>query len=787
MKRISALILGLLLSGVFTLPAWPGTLTTNKFLYKPGPGARGDTEKNTFDAGLDRIDARLGKETWVGDPNYGTTLQDAVTAIGAVNKTILRVPAGAWAITSDLSIPATITLKLERGAILNLATATTLTINGDLNAGPHQIFSWTGTGKVKFARTSPQVNLYPEWWGAVGDSAFVAGGGTDNLAAFQAAVACAFNSGKGNIVLSGMYRLSDTLSLNNFQAWPTDQRITVTGHGMKKTGFYSEANAYPAVEVIGSWNVQLSHFAIVGSGTAGKIPSVGLMTSRSTTSSTNSDNHFNHLAIYGTYLYGQIYDMNGSDNRYDHLETYTTAAAATAASTMVDADSNVGQKVLNVTATTGFAANDIVLINETGARHEAHVIDSVQPDVSLTLKTNLIYSHTAGQADTVEKLGWRFGVALTGGTTVPDPFGIPDRTGILKVSGAQSSDNVSFSNSSFMATGGVPTNSAAYYIKGVAKTFFNNIYTGPLADADSDIYRISASGNLTFINCPFEANHRYTFNISSPAAGSSVTNIFTQGVSNSGTSTLALLTDANSELKNCTFDLRSLVAGNVSIGGGASNCEFRLAQTATSFVQAAGVYSFYGNEITFGSSMTNFDINPSGYARNNIINDQRGFSGGPVTGRQRVIDGDVQVGQPSFVTPNVLTLNTYKTTWAAAAPTSGSWTRGSVIWNTGATSGGSPGWVCVLDTTFGTLNAGGTTGDMTTGTNLLTVNSVTGMTIGNHIDITGVSGPKRITNIDSANKTVTLDSNANATVTGAAISFHNHTSADAFKAMANLQ
>ena len=82
MKRISVLLLGLLLTGVFTLPAWTGTLTTNKFFYKPSLGARGDTEKKSFDASMDRIDARLGKEIWVGDPNYGTTFQDAITAIG---------------------------------------------------------------------------------------------------------------------------------------------------------------------------------------------------------------------------------------------------------------------------------------------------------------------------------------------------------------------------------------------------------------------------------------------------------------------------------------------------------------------------------------------------------------------------------------------------------------------------------------------------------------------------------------------------------------------------------
>jgi hypothetical protein len=91
-----------------------GTWTANDFLYKPSLGARGEAEKHTYDSGLDRVDARLGKEIWVGDPNYGSTLQAAVGVIDS-DSVILRVPAGAHEISADLTIPANITLKVERG------------------------------------------------------------------------------------------------------------------------------------------------------------------------------------------------------------------------------------------------------------------------------------------------------------------------------------------------------------------------------------------------------------------------------------------------------------------------------------------------------------------------------------------------------------------------------------------------------------------------------------------------------------------------------------------------
>ena len=71
--------------------------------------------------------------------------------------------------------------------------------------------------------------------------------------------------------------------------------------------------------------------------------------------------------------------------------------------TTVDSDSASGQKVLNVTATTGFSAGDVVEIDSAGAGGgaETATIASVQDGVSLTMVANLTYTHTAAQADIV--------------------------------------------------------------------------------------------------------------------------------------------------------------------------------------------------------------------------------------------------------------------------------------------------------------------------------------------------------------------------------------------------
>jgi hypothetical protein len=164
MMRYTRSFLGLLIFLAISAEGLAGIWTTNEFIYKPGQGARGESEKSTYDSGQDRVDVRLAKEVWVGDPKFGATLQDALTALGATTA-VLRVPKGTCNIDANLTIPSNITLKPERGAILAIATAKTLTINGGLEAGLYQVFSCTGTGKVVFAAGSNQT-IVPQWWGA---------------------------------------------------------------------------------------------------------------------------------------------------------------------------------------------------------------------------------------------------------------------------------------------------------------------------------------------------------------------------------------------------------------------------------------------------------------------------------------------------------------------------------------------------------------------------------------------------------------------------------------------
>lgn len=76
---------------------------------------------------------------------------------------------------------------------------------------------------------------------------------------------------------------------------------------------------------------------------------------------------------------------------------------AAASGTTVSTDSNSGQAALNVASITGFAAGDIIAIQDSGGgvtRLEYHRVSKTATGI-LTLDRNLVFTHTAAQADTV--------------------------------------------------------------------------------------------------------------------------------------------------------------------------------------------------------------------------------------------------------------------------------------------------------------------------------------------------------------------------------------------------
>ena len=132
------------------------------------------------------------------------SLSAAVTAIGSNPATIKLLP-GIYPVTSPLTISGNISIKPERGAILNANNAA-LTIQGPIAAGPYQIFSWTGTGSINLTG-SPTSKIPFQWFGAV------TGTSTDNAAALVMA-ASALGS-QQDLYLPGLFALKTPVSITN--------------------------------------------------------------------------------------------------------------------------------------------------------------------------------------------------------------------------------------------------------------------------------------------------------------------------------------------------------------------------------------------------------------------------------------------------------------------------------------------------------------------------------------------------------------------------------------------
>lgn len=255
MKKVRAGLWALVWAMVLSTQALAGTWTAKGFLYKPHLGARGAEEKARFDSGLDRIDTRLGKEVWVGDPNYGTTFQDAVTTIGSAT-TILRVPVGTYNINSDITIPTNITLKPERGTVFAIADAKTLTINGGFKPELCQVFSLTGSGKADLSYAKID-KIWAEWWYS---------GSGDFAPALNAAIQSAPSRASLPITWSGSYTATSKVSVNRNGVLISAQGISC-GLGFNPSGdetLFEFKHATPSTSII---NCGLDKIYMLGYGT----------------------------------------------------------------------------------------------------------------------------------------------------------------------------------------------------------------------------------------------------------------------------------------------------------------------------------------------------------------------------------------------------------------------------------------------------------------------------------------------------------------------------------------
>jgi len=167
----------------------------------------------------------------IGDPGCAT-LAAAITTIGTTTMATLHY-SSPQAISTNLTIPANLTLAPERGAILSIPTGVTLTINGGFQAGLYQVFSCAdATALVSFWNNSnancpgKPTTLVPQWWGAKGDDV------NDDTAALNSMVVSA-TCGPGGAPIylpEGEYKITDTWKIGE------NSRYGLIGYNIRGAG-----------------------------------------------------------------------------------------------------------------------------------------------------------------------------------------------------------------------------------------------------------------------------------------------------------------------------------------------------------------------------------------------------------------------------------------------------------------------------------------------------------------------------------------------------------------------
>ncbi|MGQ9688686.1 MAG: hypothetical protein ACUVXF_07885 [Desulfobaccales bacterium] len=141
----------------------------------------------------------------LGEQGYAT-LSEALATIGSTQTTlVLPAEAGAIAVTSDTTIPANIRLKVENGAYFQISDGVALTINGSIEAGPYQIFSWSGTGKAVLT-DSPTKEILLQWFGAQSGTDY------DCAPAFVKVLETTTNNSKTIRLTKGVWRIASTVT-----------------------------------------------------------------------------------------------------------------------------------------------------------------------------------------------------------------------------------------------------------------------------------------------------------------------------------------------------------------------------------------------------------------------------------------------------------------------------------------------------------------------------------------------------------------------------------------------
>ena len=155
-------------------------------------------------------------------------IQKAADAINTLGGGTLVFPKGNYYLYGNVTVPATVRLKSEPGALLKTTPDVTLTHLGPVDAGLSQWIDMSAGGTVSFAGNARIGRFYPQWWGAKGD------GTANDSAALQSAAAAVQAAGGGTLDFGkATYRVTmgSLLSPNALASFSNLNGVRITGDG----------------------------------------------------------------------------------------------------------------------------------------------------------------------------------------------------------------------------------------------------------------------------------------------------------------------------------------------------------------------------------------------------------------------------------------------------------------------------------------------------------------------------------------------------------------------------
>lgn len=172
------------------------------------------------------------------EDDYAGDLAAAITAIGST-PTRLVIKSASDTLAGNITIPATLELEFTSGGYISTG-GYTVTINGNVYAGPFQIFSgFDASTDISFGSGSTS-SVYPEWFGLSSSAT-----GANNITYLNAAIGSVASGGKIEFASGKTYACAGQWTINkacevwfngstlNFSTNSTNQGVVVTASNVR--------------------------------------------------------------------------------------------------------------------------------------------------------------------------------------------------------------------------------------------------------------------------------------------------------------------------------------------------------------------------------------------------------------------------------------------------------------------------------------------------------------------------------------------------------------------------